>query len=96
MRLLVELLLIITTVLSYPNIKPDLNGKFFYADLREGLVYGMSLVDVLIGSENKHFQLAFTSSESTLGVISSECDNFVCYVQDKYDPSESKTSKEMG
>ena len=67
---LLYILSIITAVLSYPSVKPDLNGKFFYADLREGVVYGMSLIDVLIGSKNQHFQLAFTSSESTLGVVS--------------------------
>ena len=53
MRVVYVLLSVILAIVSaYPHVKPDLNGKFFYADLREGLVYGMSLIDVLIGSES--------------------------------------------
>jgi hypothetical protein len=49
--LLFYYIFILNVVFTYPNMKPDLNGKFFYADLREGVVYGMSMIDVLIGSQ---------------------------------------------
>ena len=55
MMTLMFLSMCVNLAFSYPNVKPDLNGKFFYADLREGVVYGMSLIDVLIGSKNQHF-----------------------------------------
>ena len=44
-------------------VAPPQGGKFFYSDLRSSWIYGMHYIDVLIGSPQKHFQLALSSSE---------------------------------
>jgi hypothetical protein len=74
------------------NALPPRDGKFFYADLRQGKVYGMHYIDVLLGTNHQHFQLALNSEQYTLGVISTECPNHICYVSDKYDSSLSTSS----
>ena len=89
-------LLIISTFFIFVNAQanalPPRGGKFFYADLRQGKVYGMHYIDVLLGQNQQHFQLALNSEQYTLGVISVDCPNAICYVSDKYDSSLSSTS----
>jgi len=52
----------------------------------------MHYIDVLVGTNQQHFQLALNSEQYTLGVISIDCPNNICYVSDKYDSSLSTSS----
>jgi uncharacterized protein YukJ len=52
----------------------------------------MHYIDVLVGTNEQHYQLALNSEQDTLGVISKDCPNNICYVSDKYDSSLSTMS----
>lgn len=64
---------LIASVQSYANLKPPVGGKFFYADMRTAETYGMHYVDVLVGSDHQHLQLALMSDQFTSTLVSSDC-----------------------
>lgn len=84
-------MLCISIVFSATTLPPT-GGKFFYSDLREGEIYGMHYIDLLVGSDNKHFQVVAASDMYNVGLISVKCSMAVCYVGDKYNSSASTTS----
>ena len=56
-----SLFLSFAVAVAEPSHLPESDGNFFYADLRQGKVYGMHFIDVLVGSNKQHFQLSLNS-----------------------------------
>ena len=85
-------------VQAYPNLKPPVGGKFFYADMRTAETYGMHYIDVLVGSDQQHLQLALMSDQFTSGLVSVDCTmhGVLCEVPQKYNPGSSTSAQPLG
>jgi len=90
--------LLFAFVQTYPNLKPPVGGQFFYADMRTAETYGMHYIDVLVGSDHQHLQLALMSDQFTSGLVSSDCtmQGALCEVPHKYNTKSSDSARPLG
>jgi hypothetical protein len=76
---------------------PPTTGRFFYTDMRSETgehKEGTHVIETLISSSKKHFNLGLNTQRYSLSVVSDKCPTSQCQVPDVYFPSKSKSLRE--
>ena len=76
---------------------PPTTGKFFYTDMRSETgeqKEGTHVIETLISSSKKHFNLGLNTQRYSLSVVSDKCPSSQCQVPDVYYPGDSKSLSE--
>jgi hypothetical protein len=66
-------------------------GNTFYADLIRDGTNGQFYANMQVGSQKQYIKSIFSTNQLYSAIVSTQC-NSICQVQNKWDPSLSKTA----